>query len=59
MEMHISGVNIHYELVGSGPKRVVLLHGWGCSAELMKPVADALSSDMTVLSVDFHLFLLQ
>ena len=53
MEMHISGVNIHYELAGSGAKRVVLLHGWGCSTELMKPVADALSADMTVLSVDF------
>ena len=53
MEMHISGVNIHYELAGSGAKRVVLLHGWGCSTELMKPVADELSADMTVLSVDF------
>ncbi len=53
MEMQISGVNIHYELAGSGEKRVVLLHGWGCSTKLMKPVADHLSKDMTVLSVDF------
>ena len=53
MEMHLSGVNMHYELTGAGEKRVVLLHGWGCSAELMKPVADALGKDMTVLSVDF------
>ena len=53
MEMHISGVDIHYELAGNGNKRVVLLHGWGCSTELMKPVADALAKDMTVLSVDF------
>lgn len=53
MEMQISGVNVHYELSGCGGKRVVLLHGWGCSAELMKPVADALSKDMTVLAVDF------
>ena len=53
MEMHISGVNMHYEIAGNGAKRVVLLHGWGCSTELMKPVADALSADMTVLSVDF------
>ncbi len=53
MEMHFSGVNMHYELSGSGEKRVVLLHGWGCSTELMKPVADALSKDMTVLAVDF------
>lgn len=53
MEMHLSGVNMHYELSGSGDKRVVLLHGWGCSVELMKPVADFLSRDMRVLSVDF------
>lgn len=53
MEMHLSGVNMHYELSGNGEKRVVLLHGWGCSAELMKPVAEALAKDMTVLSVDF------
>ena len=53
MEMHLSGVTMHYELSGSGEKWVVLLHGWGCSTELMKPVADALSKDMTVLSVDF------
>ncbi len=53
MNMQISGVDIHYELTGSGAKRVVLLHGWGCSTELMKPVADALAADMTVLAVDF------
>ena len=53
MEMHLSGVNMHYELTGTGEKRVVLLHGWGCSTELMKPVADFLARDMTVLSVDF------
>lgn len=53
MEMLAGGVNIHYELAGSGDKRVVLLHGWGCDVSLMKSVADFLSRDMTVLSVDF------
>jgi len=53
MEMQISGVNIHAEQLGSGTKRVVLLHGWGCSTKLMKPVAEHLAKDMTVLSVDF------
>ena len=53
MEIHVSGVDVHYELTGSGARRVVLLHGWGCSTALMKPVADALAQDMTVLSVDF------
>ena len=53
MEMQVSGVNMHYELAGTGEKRVVLLHGWGCSTKLMKPVADHLAKDMTVMSVDF------
>ena len=53
MEMLAGGVSVHYELAGSGDKRVVLLHGWGCDTSLMKPVADFLSRDMTVLSIDF------
>lgn len=53
MEMQISGVHMHYELIGSGSRRVVLLHGWGCSTKLMQPVADHLSKDMTVMLVDF------
>lgn len=51
--MKCAGVAMHYELQGCGASRVVLLHGWGCSGALMKSVADALSPDMTVLSIDF------
>ncbi len=53
MEMHLSGVNMHYEIYGSGEKRVVLLHGWGCTGDMMKSVGNALAPDMTVLAVDF------
>lgn len=53
MEIQSRGVKIHYELSGSGNKRVVLLHGWGCEVKLMKPVADFLAQDMTVLTIDF------
>lgn len=53
MEMQISGVKMHYEILGSGEKRAVLLHGWGCSTKLMQPVADHLKKDMTVMLVDF------
>ncbi len=53
MNQRISGVDIHYEIHGVGDKRVVLLHGWGCSTRLMKSVSDALADHMTVLSVDF------
>ena len=47
------GADVYYERTGSGKKRVVLLHGWGCSTELMRPVEQALSKDMEVLSLDF------
>ena len=53
MNMQISGVNMHYELYGEGGKRVVLLHGWGCSGEMMRSVGQHLAKDMTVLAVDF------
>lgn len=53
MKMHLSGVDMHYELYGAGEKRVVLLHGWGCSGDLMKSVGEHLVKDMTVLAVDF------
>lgn len=53
MERTICGTAIHYELTGSGERRVVLLHGWGCDTSLMKPVADYLGKDMTVLNIDF------
>ena len=53
MNMQISGVNMHYEIYGAGAKRVVLLHGWGCSGDLMKSVGEHLAKDMTVLAVDF------
>ena len=53
MEVQAKGVKVHCEITGMGEKRVVLLHGWGCDGKLMKPVADFLSQDMTVLSFDF------
>ena len=53
MEIRANGAVFHYEIAGCGKNRVVLLHGWGCDTTLMKPVADFLSADMTVLSLDF------
>jgi len=53
MEICAKGAVFHYELTGHGNSRVVLLHGWGCDVSLMKPVADFLSQDMQVLSIDF------
>ena len=53
MEAQCLGTTVHYELSGSGAKKVVLLHGWGCSTELMAPIAAGLEADMTVLNLDF------
>ena len=53
MEAQVSGTTIHYELLGEGEARVVLLHGWGCDISLMRPVAEALAKDMRVLVIDF------
>ena len=53
MEMQVHGTTVHYERCGTGKKRVVLLHGWGCSTELMQPVADQLSDQLDVLLIDF------
>ncbi|MBR4459228.1 MAG: alpha/beta hydrolase [Clostridia bacterium] len=56
MRAEIAGTTVHYELTGSGEKRVVLLHGWGCSAALMRSAASALEDGMRVLAVDFPAF---
>ena len=49
-----NGVDLRYALCGpENGKKVVLLHGWGCSMQLMQPVADALCQQLRVLLVDF------
>lgn len=53
VEMTLHGVRVHYEISGHGERKVVLLHGWGCSEKLMAGISDALTPDMTVLRVDF------
>lgn len=53
MEFNTRGTTIHYDITGSGEKRVVLLHGWGCSMELMARTRENLETDMTVLTLDF------
>ncbi len=44
---------MHYELTGRGEKRLLLLHGWGCSSVTMRPLARELEKSAQVLSVDF------
>jgi pimeloyl-ACP methyl ester carboxylesterase len=49
--IEIEGVRLRYKSGGSGPD-VLLLHGWGSSAEGMSLVFDDLAPDYHVVSVD-------
>lgn len=46
-------IRVYYELRGENGSKVVLLHGWGCTAKLMENLADSLSKDHQVLLIDF------
>lgn len=51
MNIYVNGLNINYEVSGEG-KTVILLHGWLCSLETMKPIAQALEKKFKVYNVD-------
>lgn len=53
MRMTIDGTVLHYERTGIGPP-VLLLHGWGASIQVMKPVARYLAGiGREAVSLDF------
>ena len=51
----VDGVHLHYRAVGSGPA-VVMIHGYGASMELWRPVQDALAAHHRVIAVDLKGF---
>ena len=51
MQVKVQDWNINYEIVGDG-NPVILLHGWLCNLETMRPIADALSQNFKVYLVD-------
>ena len=50
MNIKINGLNINYEVSGEGTP-VILLHGWLCSLDTMKPIANVLQN-FKVYNVD-------
>ena len=50
--MVLGGMTVHYEVRGSGP-HVFLLHGWGSNLSLFNDLAETLSSQYCVVSLDF------
>jgi len=53
MQLEIMGARIDVCESGCGEKSALLLHGWGCSAQLMESVQRALEGGMHVVSLDF------
>lgn len=51
MNIRIDDLKINYEVSGEG-KPIILLHGWLCSLETMKPIANALEKNFKVYNVD-------
>lgn len=48
----IRNTNIHVLVEGNGPQGVVLLHGWGQNAYMMKFLQDHLCAEYTVVNMD-------
>ena len=54
MFANVEGMRIYYERSDGKGTPVVLMHGWGCSVDVMRRVYDRLSRlDKTVIAFDF------
>jgi len=53
MQLDVCGVKVDVTLSGQGKRACLLLHGWGCSAEMMGSVASLLDKEMRVAAIDF------
>lgn len=51
MNRQVNGLNINYEVSGEGTP-VILLHGWLCTLETMKPIANVLEKNFQIYNVD-------
>lgn len=49
----IHGVDVRYDVEGTGPRAVIVMHGWGCKASTVKVLTDACAdSSTTVYTLD-------
>ena len=53
MLLEVNGAKVDVYTGGSGERAALLLHGWGCSAQMMRSVAGLLEGGMRVAAVDF------
>ncbi len=48
----VEGVNLAYSQMGSSGRAVILMHGWGCTGETVKSIAQAICDRHIVYSID-------
>lgn len=53
MQLEVCGAKVDVTDSGSGQRAALLLHGWGCSAQMMASVASLLETQMRVAAPDF------
>lgn len=53
MIQEINGLNIEYDVVGTGKYHILILHGWGANYGTFKPVTDALSPHFKIFMLNF------
>lgn len=53
MQLEVCNAKVDVTLSGSGERGALLLHGWGCSAQLMENVRGELEGQMRVAAIDF------
>lgn len=53
MQLTVCGARVDVTLSGEGQRAALLLHGWGCSAQMMSTVSDLLKKNMRVAAIDF------
>ena len=53
MLLEVDGARVEVTISGSGARACLLLHGWGCSAQMMESVRAVLEGQMRVAAVDF------
>ena len=53
MQLELLGAKVDVYESGCGERSALLLHGWGCSAQLMESVQRELEGKMHVVSLDF------
>lgn len=52
MYIELSGLKVHYEIVGEG-KEVLVLHGWGANIRTCASITNQLSKNFKVIALDF------